>query len=133
MRKRFYNKYKSYKKIGNSIIKNNKQKKQKILNQKFTYVSRDGHIISMKSSWEVKTAYYFDSLNIKFKYEEMGFKTGVGVYWPDFFLPETQEIIEVKGRLFPKAKIKMEQFQLLFPNIKFTILFKKDLERMGIL
>ena len=95
----------------------------------------------MKSSWEILAAQWFDSKNIKWEYEIIGAKTGIGIYWPDFWLDNGYIItgkngpivVEIKGRLFPKAKIKIEQFRLLYPNMTLIVLFKEDLKKLGIL
>ncbi len=113
-----------------------KKRKQKIITRN-VYISKDKkRKIIMRSGWEVKYARYLENNNIYFEYEIIGFKTSVGYYFPDFFIHKKNkivEIVEIKGRLFPKAKLKMEQFKLLYPDIKFSVLFREDLKKMGIL
>lgn len=87
----------------------------------------------MRSSWEVFYASFLDFINEPFYYEPAGYKTGAGIYWPDFYLIKKKEFIEIKGRLYPKAKAKIEQFRLLYPEVKLTVLFKEDLEKLGVL
>jgi len=118
-----------------------RRKKQKAINRNI-YISKDKkRKIIMKSSWEILAAQWFDSKNIKWEYEIIGAKTGIGIYWPDFWLDNGYIItgkngpivVEIKGRLFPKAKIKIEQFRLLYPNMTLIVLFKEDLKKLGIL
>ncbi|MFW6009025.1 MAG: hypothetical protein ACOCP8_07160 [archaeon] len=54
-------------------------------------------------------------------------------YFPDFYLPERNEYIEIKGRFFKNDKIKMKLVKQQNPNKKIIILFKNDLVSMGIL
>lgn len=51
----------------------------------------------MRSTWEIKYAQYLDSNNIKWLYESKTFDLGNTTYTPDFYLPETDEYIEIKG------------------------------------
>jgi hypothetical protein len=73
---------------------------------------KDGELIhGMRSSWELAFAYdYCDANNKKFEYESETFDTPNGKYTPDFYLPETNEYVEVKGLWRPKAKQKYDHF-----------------------
>lgn len=58
--------------------------------------------VSFKSSWEAKTAQYFDDLGLTWSYEPAAFTaevshTGKKCYRPDFFVEEWQCFVEVKG------------------------------------
>ena len=51
-----------------------------------------------RSRTEARTAVFFDSLGIKYHYEPEGFDLGnLGFYLPDFFLPQHDCYLEVKG------------------------------------
>lgn len=53
-----------------------------------------------RSRLEARWAYFFDLTGIKYQYETEGFQTGSGLrYLPDFYLPEHDAYVEVKGSL----------------------------------
>lgn len=52
----------------------------------------------MRSRLEARWAVFFDALNIPWEYEKEGFNLGDGIFYlPDFWLPEQQCWIEIKG------------------------------------
>lgn len=52
-----------------------------------------------RSRLEARWAVFFDALEIKYEYESQGFDLGeLGQYLPDFWLPELNYCIEVKGK-----------------------------------
>jgi hypothetical protein len=56
--------------------------------------------IRLKGSWEVLVAKWLDSFNIKWDHETKYFEyewNGIRRYYPDFYLPEYNIYIEVKG------------------------------------
>lgn len=53
--------------------------------------------VAMRSEWEVKVAKFFDEHNIKWYYEFLRFNFGFCTYMPDFYLPEYNTWVEVKG------------------------------------
>lgn len=87
--------------------------------------------IWMRSSWEVKYAQYLDKNNIKWLYESKTFDLGNTTYTPDFYLPETDIYIEIKGYLRPNSKNKIKLFNKYFKNLK--VLNKQELILMGVL
>lgn len=52
---------------------------------------------SFRSRLEARWAVVFDALGIKWQYEPQAFEVGGTYYLPDFWLPETQTWVEVKG------------------------------------
>ncbi len=51
-----------------------------------------------RSRLEARWAVFFDALGVKWEYEEEGFIVGDGIaYLPDFYLPNNQIWVEVKG------------------------------------
>jgi hypothetical protein len=54
-------------------------------------------------------------------------------YFPDFYLPDTNTYVEIKGYFFPKDKEKMKLVQEQNIDKKISILFKNDLEKLKIL
>ena len=62
------------------------------------YETLNQGIVKMRSSWEVKTADYLTRKNINWLYESEWLDLGCTKYLPDFYLPEYNLYIEVKGR-----------------------------------
>jgi len=89
--------------------------------------------IKMRSYWEVAYAKYLDRNNIKWLYEPKVFNLKIFSYIPDFYLPETDEYIEIKGLWRRKSKEKIELFKKLYPNEKISVLFKENLKNMKLI
>lgn len=85
------------------------------------------------SSYEVKYAKYLIKNQIKWRYEFTTFDLGNCTYTPDFYLPQTDEYIEVKGYWRDDAKKKFNKFKRKFPKIKIRVVNKKILELLKIL
>jgi hypothetical protein len=90
----------------------------------------------VRGTWELKYAQWLNAhnilwnRNISFKYQR---EDGVRrTYLPDFYLPATKEIKEVKGYFSPsdQEKIKLVEQQ---NNVEIDLLFKEDLEQLGII
>jgi hypothetical protein len=93
--------------------------------------------IRMDSSWEVKTAQYFDSNNVDWKYSERGFTLSDGrVYYPDFFIYEDSQfvkLVEVKGYFREANKLKFDMFLREYPEIKTELWQKAELKERKII
>lgn len=89
--------------------------------------------IWMRSSWEIKYAKYLDKNKIKWKYEYKAFDLGESTYTPDFYLPKTDEYIEIKGWWRNEAKRKLKIFKKIYSKIKITVLNKKQLKELKII
>lgn len=64
-----------------------------------------------RSRLEARWAVFFDYLEIKWLYEPEGFDLGDGLYYlPDFYLPDLDLWIEVKGVMTKKDHQKLEAF-----------------------
>jgi hypothetical protein len=87
----------------------------------------------MRSNWEVLYAKYLDKNNIKWLYESKTFDLGNTTYTPDFYLPETNEYIEIKGWWRDIFKIKFNIFKRQYSQIKIKVLMKPELQKLGIL
>ena len=56
--------------------------------------------IKLKGTWELIVAQWLDSHSIKWEHEAYGFEynwNGIRIYYPDFYLPELDLFLEVKG------------------------------------
>jgi hypothetical protein len=90
------------------------KKKKKLWSKPSIYKTVDGKLVSMDSTWEVIMAMRLDELDIKWERDEnmklpylmrSGRKRN---YIPDFYLPEYDVYIEIKGYLTESAKHKMK-------------------------
>lgn len=88
--------------------------------------------VKFHGSWEVKFAMHLDDKKIewrrpteKFQYT---FEGKVRNYTPDFWIPELDSYVEIKGYQTPKDEAKWSQFPL-----KLIVLKGEDLVQMGIL
>lgn len=88
--------------------------------------------IWMRSSYEIKYAEYLDKNKIKWQYESKAFDLGRTTYRPDFYLPEQDLWIEVKGWFTKKSKQKINLFKKLYPKINLKILQKNELVKLGV-
>lgn len=74
-----------------------------------------------RSSWEANIARYFNFVGIKWEYEPKTFifdtiKRGSVSYTPDFYLPEEDRWVEVKGWMDQKSITKLKRFQKYYPE-----------------
>lgn len=83
-----------------------------------------------RSTWEANFAKFLDLSGIKYRYEPEVFDLGNTTYRPDFYIPEWDLWIEIKGWFKKDAKKKIKLFKLIV-NKNLKILMKKDLENFG--
>lgn len=88
--------------------------------------------IWMRSSWEVAFTYWLDLSGIKWLYESKTFDLGNTTYTPDFYLPEFNCYIEIKGYWRDDAKKKFSLFRRKYFNIKIAVLEYKQLKILGV-
>jgi hypothetical protein len=75
-----------------------------------------------RSSFEVRTAKAFDALGIPWEYESKCYRLSpTQSYRPDFIVPTTGAIWEVKGYIDAKSHLKMEAFRRLYPDVPFVV------------
>ena len=104
-----------------------KKKKKKLWSKRSLYERKDGSKVLMDSTWEVAMAERLDHLKITWdRREDMKLpylsKNGrKRNYIPDFYLPEYDIYIEVKGYWTDAAKHKMNSVQDINP-VKIVIL-----------
>ena len=89
--------------------------------------------IYFRSSWEVAYAKYLDRNRIKWEYESKIFNLGQMCYIPDFYLLETNEYVEIKGRWIGRARNKFDLFKLKNSQIKITLLEERQLKKLKII
>jgi hypothetical protein len=85
----------------------------------------------MRSGFEVMYALILEKENIEWKYEPKCFQLLNGLrYTPDFYLPEQNLWIDVKGQITEKHKNKHKLFRQL--GYKLDLVFIEELqERLG--
>lgn len=82
--------------------------------------------IIFRSCWEANFAKWCDCSNIKWLYESKTFDLGNLTYTPDFYLPEFDCYIEVKGFWQGLAKKKFNKFKKLYKIFLFNKLKLKN-------
>jgi hypothetical protein len=80
------------------------------------------HGITYKSRQEARWAVFFESLGIPYEYEPEGFDWGETKYLPDFYLPQQDCIIEVKGN-YPDEEALEKGIMLSEDTAKEVFLF----------
>jgi hypothetical protein len=91
-----------------------------------------------RSLWELVLAQWLSNNNIIWEYEKKRFKLKNGkTYIPDFYLPEFDTYIEVKGRFYSEHALSKPMFlKEENPDIKLFILdyegYKKICKKLGI-
>lgn len=89
--------------------------------------------VTMRSTWEKKYAEHLKNNNIDFFYEPKSFLLSNGKHYvADFYLPATDEYIEIKGYLSQDQSEKYELFKSEYPTVRWTILHKENLINLGI-
>lgn len=83
--------------------------------------------IWFRSTWEVAYAKYLDRNHIKWFYESKTFDLGDTTYTPDFYLPETNEYIEIKGWWRDDILQKFKEFRKKFYKIKIFVINQESL------
>jgi len=87
--------------------------------------------VCFRSSYELAYAKYLDSQKILWYYEIETFDLGDTTYTPDFYLPQLDKFIEVKGYMYKEAKDKIDKFQEQYPwNLE--IISGEHLKKLGI-
>ena len=85
---------------------------------RFWYFIKDGIKIICRSSYEVLYANYLMENGIQFEYEAKTFRlTDNTIYTPDFYLPDSDLYIELKGQWHGRQQEKVELFKKQY-NIK---------------
>ena len=96
------------------------------------FCTNDGSPIWLRSSYETRYAGILNLLGILWEYENTAFKlpSNNTSYRPDFYLPEYDTYIEVKGYLSPTNRRKMTEFHEVYPEERLFIVYLEDLENI---
>jgi hypothetical protein len=102
--------------------KTRRRRKKKLWSKKSDYACLDGSIVSMDSTWEVACAEHLDDLGVKWnrdpslKLQYRCKKLRLRNYIPDFYLPDFDIYLEVKGYWTDAAKWKMRDIMVRYPG-----------------
>lgn len=66
-----------------------------------------------RSRLEARWAVFFDTLGVPYVYEPEGYDFGTHKYLPDFWLPDSEQFVEVKGVM---SSVDREKIELLVTN-----------------
>lgn len=103
-------------------------------------------IVKVQGSWELKYAEFLNKnninwirdrkINLRYKKSDNDY---YHTYYPDFYLPDTEEFIEIKGYYWKSRdgrvddKTKMKKIIEQNKELKIVVLEKNDLKQLGIL
>lgn len=87
----------------------------------------------MRSSYELNFAKWLDLSEIAWQYEPSRFNLGNTTYTPDFYLPEFDCWIEIKGWWHPKNLRKFRKFKSQWKEINLKVFDSNVLQEMGII
>ena len=98
--------------------------------KKLWYESPIAGLVYIRSSYELEYVKFLDKNNIKWKPNHKKFpyifNNKTRNYYPDFYLIDSQEYIEIKGYKTDKDLAKWKMFPY-----KLTVLMKEDLKKIG--
>ena len=83
--------------------------------------------VCFRSSYERQLAEILNKSEIVWEYEPKVFDLGSTTYRPDFYLPEQDRWIEVKGWWTVTAKKKFDLFKKMNPELDIVVMLKQDL------
>lgn len=82
---------------------------------------KDLNNVFFRSAWEANIARYYNFIGVKWEFEPKTFifhniTRGSVSYTPDFYLPEEDKWVEVKGWMDGKSKTKLKRFKQQYPD-----------------
>lgn len=90
--------------------------------------------IPFRSSYEMRVAKALDALGIAWEFETRRFDLSDSkTYMPDFYLPEMDEYIEVKGYYGPKSATTMSRMFEAHPGVAIAILLEPQVKALEML
>ena len=80
-----------------------------------------------RSAWEANYARYLNFAKIKWEYEPKtfwfdGIKRGSRSYTPDFYLPEEDRYVEIKGWMDKKSRTKLKRMAKYYPDVDIELI-----------
>lgn len=93
------------------------------------YTNKNNDSYIMRSSWEVRFAEFLDSNGISYKYESLAIKYEDSVYYPDFYLPQYNLIVEVKPSSLVEDEIVQKKMKAAIEaGYNFQFITEEELE-----
>ena len=93
--------------------------------------------IYMRSSYEIAYAKWLDKNSVNWIYEPKAFRLIIkgkeATYTPDFYLPDINKYIEIKGYWRDDAKEKFLEFKKQYPRVDLIVLNKEKLLEKAVL
>jgi predicted nuclease of restriction endonuclease-like RecB superfamily len=111
-----------------------RKKRFKLWSKQSDYITTEGTTVSMDSTWEVACAKRLDELGIKWirnpsiKLKYITRSRRIRNYIPDFYLPDYDIYIEVKGYWTDAARHKIKSVQI---NNDVKLLILESLDAIG--
>ena len=88
-----------------------------------------GH--SVRSPWEANFARILKLMGVTYIYESQIFELPrKGTYHPDFYLPELDRYVEIKGYWDFKSLLKVTLFFRAYPNIELCLIGEREYEKL---
>lgn len=75
-----------------------------------------------RSSYEKMVSDFFDIIEVRWMYEPYQFNVGTTIYVPDFYLPDKDLFVEVKGYWLNASRRKMSFFVQDYPNVNLLLI-----------
>jgi hypothetical protein len=89
--------------------------------------------VPFRSTYEVRAAQSFDRLGMRWEYEPKRFDLGGSyTYLPDFYLPDEDMYVEVKGYYGPKSAETMSRMFEAHPDVSVAILQRLQIEALEV-
>lgn len=88
--------------------------------------------IWMRSTYEARFANFLDTLDVEWSYEPKHFSVlnGAKTYLPDFYVPNIDAFIEIKGWWRDDAREKFDDFVRSYPLVRYALIDKHILESL---
>lgn len=97
------------------------------------YAAENGRISRFQSTWEEAFAKHLDKRGLDWAHESHTWLLSDGTaYTPDFWVPDWNVFVEVKGFMFDEARRKINLFRQDYPHLRLLVLDRKALETFGI-
>lgn len=89
------------------------------VSKRFKSERYNGHYF--RSSWELALAKTLENQGYRYEYESKRFRLKSGVYITDFYLPDMNLYIEIKGWLRESFEDRMKELEELYPDINLIV------------
>jgi predicted nuclease of restriction endonuclease-like RecB superfamily len=91
----------------------------------------DNKNVWLRSTYETRYAGILTSLNIKWEYETPFYIESLNsIYHPDFYLPEYNLYVEIKGAWYEKNIIKIIEFYKQYSDKQLIIVYKEHIDNL---